>query len=102
MPILELTSLLSSLTLAQAAPVEPEPPAASRLEFEGGVDVDYGHNDGRGDAGARARSDAAGGRRHGLLLERTHAMTFEYAAGALLVALLAAYLIYALLRPEHF
>lgn len=29
-------------------------------------------------------------------------MTFEYVAGALLVALLAAYLIYALLRPEHF
>lgn len=29
-------------------------------------------------------------------------MTFEYAAGAVLSVLLAAYLVYALLRPERF
>ncbi len=29
-------------------------------------------------------------------------MTFEYAAGAALAALLGAYLVYALLRPERF
>ncbi|MFP2925379.1 K(+)-transporting ATPase subunit F [Pyxidicoccus sp. 3LG] len=29
-------------------------------------------------------------------------MTFEYAAGAVLSALLTAYLVYALLRPERF
>lgn len=31
-----------------------------------------------------------------------HPMTFEYAAGAVLAVLLAAYLLYALVRPEHF
>ncbi|MDY7226422.1 K(+)-transporting ATPase subunit F [Hyalangium rubrum] len=29
-------------------------------------------------------------------------MTFEYAAGAVLSVLLAVYLLYALVRPEHF
>lgn len=29
-------------------------------------------------------------------------MTFDYAAGAVLALLLALYLVYALLRPEHF
>ncbi|HEX8698635.1 MAG TPA: porin [Myxococcaceae bacterium] len=44
MPALQLTSLLSSLLLGQAAAAEPEVPLASRLKFEGGVDVYYGHN----------------------------------------------------------
>ena len=29
-------------------------------------------------------------------------MTFEYLSGAVLAVLLAVYLVYALLRPEHF
>ncbi len=43
MPILKLTALLSPLLVAQAAPAAAEA-LASRLKFEGGVDVYYGFN----------------------------------------------------------
>lgn len=37
-----------------------------------------------------------------VLVKGRQSMTFEYVSGAVLAVLLAAYLVYALLRPERF